>query len=53
MQKNNDAFCELIKLAVDHAPTSDARAKVQVLLDQHCSGGTVQNDSGGTTPPGK
>jgi hypothetical protein len=51
MQKKNDAFCELIKLAVDHAPTPDARAKVQLLLDQHCGGGVNQAETGDNGPP--
>jgi hypothetical protein len=33
----NDAFCELLKLAIDRAPDPEAKATIQSLLLTHCS----------------
>jgi len=54
-----ESFCEMIKLALDHAPDAAATAMLRSLEINYCSGITAQGDSGrhphtdsgGTTPP--
>lgn len=41
-----DAFCELLKLAIDHAPDAAGVAMLRSLQITHCSGITAQGDSG-------
>lgn len=43
------AFCKLLELARDMAPSPEAATAVQEVINAHCSNVTAQD--GGTPPP--
>lgn len=43
---HESAFCELIKLAFDHAPDAEAKREMASLLVKYCSGVDAQGDAG-------
>jgi hypothetical protein len=43
-------FCKLLKLLIEHAPTSEIAAKLQAIYDAHC-GAHTNLDSGDNGPP--
>ena len=50
-KENETAFCELLRLALDHAPNDEARAALEAVRNAHC--GVVTNDTGNDGPPPK
>ena len=51
--ENETAFCELLRLAIDHAPSDEAKRSLGTMLVEHCSGIEAQGDTGDNGPPPK
>lgn len=53
VEKEETAFCELLRLAIDHAPNDEAKRSLSTMLVEHCSGIEAQGDTGDNGPQPK
>ena len=53
MPKEETAFCELLRLAIDHAESDEAAKDLRSMLLKYCSGIEAQGDTGDNGPQPK